>query len=57
MVLSLFSAYREIALKKYEGYMNEESEEVFLDLEEAKEIIDEDAVRELFQKNADRTWV
>jgi len=28
---------------------------VFLDLEEVKEIVDEDAARELFPKNADRT--
>ena len=30
--------------------MNEESKETFLDIEEAKEIMDEDAARELFQK-------
>ena len=50
IILSLFSEVREIALKKYENYMNEESKEAFLDIEEAKEIMDEDAARELFQK-------
>jgi len=50
IILSLFSDDREIALKKYENYMNEESKETFLDIEEAKENVDEDAARELFQK-------
>jgi len=50
IILSLFSDDKEIALKKYEDYMNEESKETFLDLEEAKEIVDEDAARDLFQK-------
>jgi len=50
IILSLFSEEREIALKKYEKYMNEKSKETFLDLEEAKEIVDEDVARELFQK-------
>ena len=50
MLLSLFSDDREIALKEFKNYMNEESEEAFLDLEEAKETIDEDAARKLFKK-------
>ena len=50
MLLSFFSDGREIALKKYENYMNEESKETFLNLEEAKKIVDEDAARELFKK-------
>jgi len=50
ILLYFFSENREIALKEYENYMNEESEEAFLDLEEAKETIDEDAARKLFKK-------
>ena len=50
MILSLFSEDREIALKKYENFMNKESEEAFLDLEEEKETVDEDEARNLFEK-------
>lgn len=50
IILGLFSEDREEAIKKYEKYMNEECDEIFIDLEEEVEIMDEEAARELFQK-------
>jgi hypothetical protein len=50
IILLLFSEDRKLALKKYENYMNEESKEAYLDLEEAKEIVEEGTARKLFKK-------
>jgi putative transposase len=49
-ILGFFSEDRKIALKKFEEFMNEESEEAFLDLKEDKNDMDGDAARELFEK-------
>jgi len=49
-ILGLFSEDRKAAVKKFEEYMSEESEESFIDLKEEVGVTDEEAARELFEK-------
>ncbi|MDO9533809.1 MAG: transposase [Bacillota bacterium] len=49
-ILGIFSEDKKTALKKFEEYMKEESEETFLDLKEENNDMDEDTARELFKK-------
>jgi len=49
-ILGLFSENKEVAFKRYKAYMNEESDETFMDLEEKIEAMDEKEAKELFQK-------
>jgi len=48
MILGMFSDDMAMAKKEYERYMNEETTDSFLDLQEDKEVIDEDKARALF---------
>lgn len=50
IILGLFSEDKDVAIKRFEAYMNEESDESFIDLEEEAEVMDEEAARKLFQK-------
>ena len=47
-ILSIFSEERKDAVREFERFMNEESEECFIDLEE--EVMDEEVAKELFEK-------
>ena len=49
-ILSLFSEDRQVAVKKYIEYMNEECNEKFIDLEDDVELIDEEQARELYKR-------
>lgn len=49
-ILGLFSENRNVAIKRYKTYMNEESYDTFIDLKEDAEVMDEEEARELFQR-------
>lgn len=49
-ILGLLSNDRKVAVKKFEEYMNEESEETFVDLQEEVDIMDQDLALELFEQ-------
>lgn len=50
IILGLFSEDRGTAQKKFEEYMNKQSEESFIDLKDEVEVTDEEAAREIFKK-------
>ncbi|RJX25367.1 MAG: transposase [Dethiobacter sp.] len=50
VILELFSSDKEIAKQEFKRYMNQEGDEIFIDLPEEKEEIDEEAVKELIRK-------
>ncbi|MHB1420178.1 MAG: REP-associated tyrosine transposase, partial [Bacillota bacterium] len=49
-ILGLFSDDRNIAINKYREFMNENSKEVFVDLNEDIEVMDEEVAREIFKQ-------
>ena len=49
-ILRLFSEDRQVAVKKYIEYMNQECSDTFIDLEDDVELIDEKQARELFKR-------
>ena len=49
IVLNLFSSHKQTAKKEFAKFMNEESDEIFIDIKEQEEGMDEEAAKELFQ--------
>ncbi len=48
-VLGLFSSDKKTARRKFAKFMNEESKEIFIDIKEQKEVMNEEAAEELFK--------
>ncbi len=49
IVLGLFSSDKQTARRKFAEFMNEESKELFIDIKEQEEVMDEEAAKELFK--------
>jgi len=49
IVLNLFSSNKQTAKKEFAKFMNEEENEIFIDIKEQEEVMDEEAAKELFK--------
>ena len=49
IVLNLFSPHKQTARKEFAKFMNEEAKEIFIDIKEKEEVMDEEAAKELFK--------